>query len=383
MVNQASQRLKRLAPLIMAAWEVRAIKEVEAALAHNTLVLQNSLPEFLIQIANALSTTIDRSRIRIKWDKQESTRIGKKHGKERASNFNYTMDQLIFEYHILRQIIFEVMEEEAPLSSDEREIIICAVEQAVNDAATEFSDTLHDLQEKFTYTLAHDLRNPITAAKLSIELLINKSDPNDGTSKIKSRILNSMERIDLMIHDLLDAGRMRAGKKLEFSLEECDINNILQDCIEESNELYDSRIVLKSPGSVIGCWNENGLRRIVDNLISNALKYSYPQTPIDLELSRNTEGVQISLHNFGLPIPESSMKNLFKQFNRAHNGEGKKGWGLGLTVVKGITEAHDGHVEVESSEELGTTFRIFLPYNNAHKFIPLKNNVDINIYLNV
>lgn len=362
MNNQTSLRLKKLSPLIMSTWEKQAISEVEAALAHNSLVLQNSLPEFINQIADALSTTIDRTHIRIKWDKQESTRIGKKHGSERAANFSYTMDQLIFEYHILRQVICEIMEVEAPLTLDEREIIICAVEQAVNDAATEFSDTLHDLQDKFTHTLVHDLRNPITAAKLSVQLLIGKSELNDASKKISHRILNAMERIDLMIHDLLDAGSIRAGKKLEFQFEECDINEILKTCVEESNELFESRVCLKSKGSVQGLWNSNGIRRVIDNLVTNALKYSFHQTPITIDLSNDDKEVQISVHNFGLPIPEESLKNLFKQFHRSKTGEGKKGWGLGLTVVKGITEAHGGHVEVESSEKNGTIFRVFLPH---------------------
>jgi hypothetical protein len=122
MHNQASERLTKLNDRIMHTWEERALKEVDASVHQHSLALRNSLPEFLDQLATALSTTIDRTTARVKWDKDESTRIGKKHGKERAGMLSYTMDQLIFEYHILRQVICDVMEEEAPLSEIEREV---------------------------------------------------------------------------------------------------------------------------------------------------------------------------------------------------------------------------------------------------------------------
>ncbi len=146
MPNKASDRLKRLNSKIMETWEVRVIKEVNAAVQGNSLALRNSLPEFLNQISDALSTTIDRSQERIKFDRKENTRISKSHGSRRSGTKNYTMDQLILEYHILREVICDVMEEEETLSSIESEVITCAVEQAVNDAATQYSDTLRDSQ---------------------------------------------------------------------------------------------------------------------------------------------------------------------------------------------------------------------------------------------
>lgn len=347
----------------MAIWEKRTICEVEAALANNSLLLQNSLPEFLHQMENALSTKIERTNIRILRDKNESTRLGKKHGSERASNLDYTMDQLIFEYHILRQVICEVLEEETPITAIEREIIICAVEQAVNDAATEFSLTLHNLQQKFTYTLAHDLLTPITSTKMGLQMLIKKLNGEPTLKSTTEKFLVSMNRIELMINDLLDAGRLDSGKKLEMPLEQIDLNYILNDNIEELNSQHKSRITYNSPGPMNGNYNESGIKRVVDNLISNAIKYSDPKTDIKLELKKVKENYHISVHNFGEAITEVNMSNLFKQFHRSNTAEGTKGWGLGLSVVKGITEAHNGHVTVKSNTDEGTTFNVFLPVN--------------------
>jgi hypothetical protein len=100
MFNQTSERLKQNVQRIMQRWEERARNEVAASMAHDSLILQNSLPQYLEQLVDALSTKIERTPARIKTDKLESTRIGKQHGRERAGFADYSMTQLIFEYHI-------------------------------------------------------------------------------------------------------------------------------------------------------------------------------------------------------------------------------------------------------------------------------------------
>jgi len=359
--NQASDRLRRLNDKIMHTWEKRAIQEVFAASAENSLVLHNSLPEFLDQIVSALNTTIDRTALRIKWDRHESRRIGKKHGQERANELNYTMDQLIFEYQILRQVIFEVMEEEEPLSAVEREVIVCAVEQAVNDAATQFSETLRDIQEKFTNMLAHDLRGPITVSKISASLVLRHSSNGAECEKLAKKIIHSMDRLDLMIHDLLDGSRVRAGEKLTLQLKDGDLNTILKQVAEDSNIGHEDRIKFKAGAPAPVACDQEALRRVIYNLLTNALKFSTPESPITVELSRSARRYTISVHNVGPAIAPEDQASLFEQYRRSRNAAGKKGWGLGLTVVQGLTRAHGGTVEVESSPEHGTTFRVHLP----------------------
>src|SRR5689334_12317341 len=116
------------------------------------------------------------------------------------------------------------MEEEAMLTPAEREVIVASIEQAVNDAATQFSETLRDVQEKLTHTLAHDLRSPITAAKTSAQLLLRRPDDVDHCINSATRILNNMDRLNSMIHDLLDASRIRAGQGLPLEFNECDLD---------------------------------------------------------------------------------------------------------------------------------------------------------------
>lgn len=265
MSKQASERLLRLNDRIMKTWEKRAIEEVAAAVGRNSLVLQNSIPEFLKNIAQALDTTTDRTNVRVQRERHKAEATGKKHGQDRAREKNYTMDQLIFEYSILRQVMCEIVEEEALLSPTEREVIVCAVEHAVNDAATEFSEIFSDIQEKLKTTLAHDLRNPLSSAKMAAQLLQKDSGDVSEIPHLARQIVASMDRIDQMIHDLLDGSKLRAGERLSMVHEECDLNVILKQSIGEFELLNPSRIVFQSAGPLVGHWNANGLRRVIDN----------------------------------------------------------------------------------------------------------------------
>jgi signal transduction histidine kinase len=361
MPNETAERLKRNAERIMRCWEELAVKEIAAAGQQETLALRNSLPEYLDQLVDALKTTTDRTEARIKADRFDSERVGRQHGRERAGSVNYTMDQLIREYHFLRRVVCDTLEEEVVLTPVEREVIVASIEQAVNDAATQFSETLRDIQEKLTHTLAHDLRGPITAAKTSAQLILRRPDDADHCMKTASRICNSMDRLDSMIHDLLDASRIRAGQSLPLKFEECDLDLIARQVADEANFEHGNRFVVVSRGPCLGYWSESGLRRVLENLTTNAVKYGAPGTPISIGISQTERSVTLSVHNEGKPIPSSEQATLFQQFRRTRSAENKTGWGLGLTLVQGMTQAHHGKVRVESLDGKGTTFTIELP----------------------
>ncbi len=356
-----STRLTNNISRIMTAWEVRALREVTSAHHQGSLALRNSLPEYLSQMADALSKTIDRTHARNRSDKEESTRIGKKHGSERAASLNYTMDQMILEYHILRQVLFDIMEEEQVLTTIEREVMICSIEQAVNDAATQFSDSLKDFQEHLSHALVHDLRNPLTVAKASAELILRNKETSEYTSDKTKKVIINLDRIDAMITDLLDISRKKAWDNLSLDFQDCDLDLILREIIDGSEMAHGTRFNYESKGMCIGQWNEKSLRRIIENLTTNAVKYGIENSPITFTLSSDRNSATFAIHNHGSPIPTEEQSLLFDKFRRSKAAERKEGWGLGLTVVKEMVVAHNGSVEVSSGPDIGTTFIITLP----------------------
>lgn len=361
MPNKTAERLQKNIDKILITWEERVNREVAAAHHQQTKALRNSLPEYLKQLVDALSNTIDRTAARERSDKIDSTRIGKKHGEDRAGSKNYTINQLITEYHILRQVLCDVLEEEAPLSEVEREVIVCSIEQAVNDAATEYSEILKGVKERISNTLAHDLRNPLTSTKISAELILRKLAPDDSLVPKMKLIINNMNRLDQMIVGLLDANRLEAGQSMAIEVKLCDFEGIIREVIDELSLSYPDCFKLQTKGKCEGYWDESGLRRMVENLLTNAIKYGDVLTTIEISLSQDKNSAELSVHNFGKAIPAEDIPILFEPYRRLKSSKDKKGWGLGLTMVKGMVDAHHGSITVESDETKGTTFKIKLP----------------------
>jgi signal transduction histidine kinase len=361
MANKTAHRLENNINKILSTWEERVNKEIKAAHHQETKALRDSLPQYLKQLADALSNSIDRTSARQRSDKVASTRIGKKHGEDRAGSRNYTIDQLITEYHILRQVLCDVMEEEAPLSDVEREVIVCSIEQAVNDAATEYSDTLKHVQEKISNTLTHDLRSPLTSTKISAELIMRKLEPDNSAIPKLKLIVSNMNRLDQMITSVLDASRLDAGQSMPVNFKFCDFDLILRQVIDELSLSYPDVFKVQSEGKCEGFWDENGLRRIIENLVTNAIKHGEENKPIKITLSQNKEDVELCVHNFGKTISHEEIPRLFEQYRRLKISRDKAGWGLGLSMVKGMVDAHKGSITVESKNMKGTSFIIKFP----------------------
>lgn len=366
MPGNASERLNKNKAKIMDLWVKRTMAEVPAAHHLEDLALRDSLANYLDQLEDALSTTIERTQARQLKDKEDSTRIGRQHGRERAASYNYSLDQVIFEYHILRQTICDVLEAEELLTPVEREVIVCSVEQAVNDAATQFSNSLKEIQEQLTHSLVHDFRTPLAVAKLSTEMILRRPDEKEHILHMAKAASVSLNRLEKMIQDLLDSSRMKAGEFLELKFTKgCDLIHIVKNVAEEMNFIHKNRIIIKSSGACVGTWNEKGLRRIVENLTTNALKYGKADTPVTISIDKISNETILSVHNEGEPIPNKEIAILFQQFRRSKGTEAKSGWGIGLTIVKGMTEAHHGKIEVISNKEDGTTFKIILPEDSS------------------
>ena len=371
----SSNRLKDKKEKILVLWAERSLKEIPSAGTAVTLALRDSLPLYLDHLSDALATNRKMDFASVATHKQESTRIGRLHGADRASNRSYVLTEVIFEYHILREVIFQVLETDGPLAQAQRDIILDSIEQAVNDAAVEFSEAHADIQQKFINTLTHDLKTPITGAKMNIDLILRQPDGSGGPSGYAKRAIVSLSRLEAMIHDLLDASRVRAGEHLQLQFIQCDLEKMAREIVDEMTVIHGDRFVLDSNGALLGNWGYDGLRRAIENLLGNAVKYGSPDAPITLSLRRANTAVLVTVHNEGPHISKGDVALLFQQYRRSKSAqEGTQtGWGLGLTLVKGVVEAHKGKVRVESGEEKGTSFILEIPFGEAPMIDGLRN----------
>ncbi len=226
-------------------------------------------------------------------------------------------------------------------------------------------DEERELRARFVAVLAHDLRGPLNVAKMGSALLLHQPEMLDQRRELASKIDVNIDRAEKMIHDLLDASRIRAKEPIPLRLDECDLADMARLVIEELTTIYGDRFVLKEDSSVCGVWDAEELRRALWNLIINAVKYGDREKPITISVQRSGTGAQLSVHNYGSVIGPDEQAHLFDPFARAREVRtrttGHSGWGLGLTLVRGAAEAHGGKVTIESSVESGTTFTIHLP----------------------
>ena len=224
-----------------------------------------------------------------------------------------------------------------------------------------------DLRERFVTALTHDLRSPLTAAKLNAQILRKKMGDSLAVQKLATNIITSIDRGENMIRDRLDANSLKAGEKIPIVAVVCRLDAVAMATALELNALTSRSVVVENQyGPIQGYWDGDGLRRVIENLISNAVKYGARDAPITIRFLKLSEAVELSIHNVGNPIPAEDQSALFESYHRSPSAKksGQKGWGIGLTVVKGITDAHGGHVRVESSTGGGTTFTVQIPMDS-------------------
>lgn len=357
MEKSTAQRLRENHEEILSRWQKRAYQEVKATTGQTSLVLQNGISSFLKEIENALINQSRLSTARLKV----SCSFGSAHGIGRAATVNYSIDQVIYEYHILREVLFEVLEVSAPLEKVERDIIITMIEGAVNLSATNFSDALRNVREQLVSLMAHDLKTPVTSVLLGAEMILKRTSDVEFCKRTAINIITGMHRLERMITDLLDASRIGAGERIEVKLGVFDLRLLVSEVVANCNLVYGNRFILPAGGPIEGRWDFEGVRRVLENLTNNAAKYSYPRTPITITVKEIQDRVRISIHNESDPISAEQQKIIFQQHRRLRNTKDQQGWGLGLLLARGIVEAHGGQITLKSNREEGTTFTVELP----------------------
>jgi signal transduction histidine kinase len=222
-------------------------------------------------------------------------------------------------------------------------------------------------QNQILSTATHDLRGPISAIILFTELLQEEGfgPLNSNQRELISNIHASGELALKLIDDLLDASASQQGRRL--SLQEVDIISVAQECISIQRAAATQKnvhITLRHDDHLPEVRADRlRILRVINELLSNAIRLSGPMQMIDLGLRARGRFLEISVQDEGPGIPRESLKTLFMPFPKeAQNRRaGEHGIGLGLAIVKGIVSAHKGRIRVRSRVGSGSTFVVCLP----------------------
>lgn len=229
-------------------------------------------------------------------------------------------------------------------------------------------EDLNRQKNEFCGMAAHDLRNPITVIQNSSSIILKYLGENltDKQKEFLKKINDSSQFTIKLLSDLLDISKIESGR-LELEITQNDYIDFLKNNIELNNFFANEKDIsinlgLRDEIPLID-FDRNKIEQVLNNLISNAIKYSYPNTEINIEVEREGDFLLTKVIDQGQGIPEDEQPNIFKAFQKASTKPtaGEKSTGLGLAIAKKIVEGHKGEIWVKSEVGKGSTFYFKLP----------------------
>jgi signal transduction histidine kinase len=233
--------------------------------------------------------------------------------------------------------------------------------QSFNEMADRVEDTVSVLR-RFVGDAAHELHTPLTALNANLELAAQETDETRRRAFVQ-RAREQVRRMVTLSSDLLDLSRFESNRMVD---ERSGVN--LSAIVREMGEVYASRAEQKGisfshelPNADVRVQAHEGqLRRVVANLLDNAIKFTPEDGSVAVGLTTREQQVELWVRDTGIGIPQEDLPLLFNRFHRGRNTAAYAGSGLGLAITRTIVEAHQGAVTVESGTH-GTRFAVQLP----------------------
>ncbi|NEQ23447.1 MAG: GHKL domain-containing protein, partial [Microcoleus sp. SIO2G3] len=216
--------------------------------------------------------------------------------------------------------------------------------------------------EQFAYVASHDLREPLRKIKSYTDLLVKRyqGQLDEKADKYIAYITNGAERMQALITDLLTYSRVGKGELLK---EPIDLHHVLDETLSDlSRAIQESKAVITATSLPTVNANPRQMGQLLQNLISNAIKYRGTQAPeIQIKAVQQDQYWTISVQDNGIGIDPQFAERIFAIFQRLHAKDEYDGTGIGLAICKKIIERHDGQIWIESKLGNGTTFFFTLP----------------------
>lgn len=229
--------------------------------------------------------------------------------------------------------------------------------------------SIESIQSDFVSLSSHQLRTPLSAIKWYAEMLLSQKQGrlNDKQLLYLQQISRSNERAINLVNDLLDVSRIQEGK-IHLELRPTKIEGVVEETLDNFQNLIKNKNItinfeiVNGPLPLITTDREK-LKRIVSNVVSNAIHYSPQGGRVRVTVEKNTDHVMLKVADSGAGIPEADQPKIFSKFFRSQNviKLAPDGTGLGLFITKSLLDAMGGQIAFQSREGQGTTFFLKLP----------------------
>lgn len=219
---------------------------------------------------------------------------------------------------------------------------------------------LQQQQQNFMMAVTHELKTPISVARLNLETLQKYNLDPDKQKKLIRTTLDETARLNFLTNNILIASQLE-GRNYKSSKEELDLSTLLKDCLQDFRNRFPDRIFkedIEADADVRG--DALLLQMLINNLLENAVKYSGKETPVSAILKKYKSGIELQIKDEGPGIEDAEKKKIFSKFYRIGNEGTRKaqGTGLGLYLCSKIAHDHNADISVTNNKPCGSNFII-------------------------
>jgi signal transduction histidine kinase len=333
-------------------WETMVRAQIKGAAELLGPALMDNLPGLYDNLAEAINPGQPRATA------TQHTTAAMSHGSERARLTCFGPDEVLREYQLFRDAIRDVAQARGiRWPADVWAAISRSIEIAACESLREFAATHEALRRRVAAALSHDMRAPLAVISCGAQLIARSNDI-EVAKRSADKISRHAARLESMMGELLDALTVLREELPPLALTRFDIRELAGDVARQFGEHGGGPFTVVGE-SITGEWCAPALRRALENLVSNAVKYGAADE-IRIDIASDRGRLSLSVHNSGPAIPAERRERIFGYLFR-YGGPGTVGWGIGLPFVRDVAEAHGGSVSVDSSEATGTTFTIDIP----------------------
>ena len=358
---------------ILAEWETFA-RSLPGGGTMDVVALRAHAKEMLLVIAADLerpqSDRVQEEKARGERDAIDAwdTTAAQEHGTGRAGS-GFTVGHMVAEFRALRASVTRLWlaEDGDAARTDLPDLIRFneAIDQAIAESVSRFSQAVARTQERYLAILSHDLRTPLGAIMTATRFMLDAGGLEEPNRTLVTRASSSARRMNQMVLDLVEFTRTRLDDAIPVVRSEVDGRRLVHDVVLEIAASYpDSAVRVQTSGDLAGAWDADRLTQALTNLVGNAVQHGAAGRPIRV-FARGVPGeVTFSVQNEGPPIPADRQAAIFHEGQRVGGRDAasdRRHQGLGLYIVDRIVAAHGGSVTVRSSQTEGTTFTIRLP----------------------
>jgi len=288
------------------------------------------------------------------------------HGLQRL-DAGLDINQVVAEFRVLRAVVIRLYQSHEAIHDarlDEFVRFNEAIDQSIAETLAAYTQQLDKLRNTLLAVLAHDLRGPLQAIVMTGDVMSLLELEHPRMRVLASRVKRAGARMNELIDDFLTFLTPTIGGEIPIEREDLDMADVCRDIVAEVNAtLHTEQVHLQSAGNTRGRWDRARVQQILSNLLRNAVEHGAKHRCVTVMMNGDARGVNISVHNFGEPIPAHALNAIFKPLVQLSQSPASKRdhLGLGLFIAKELVERHGGRIGVSSSAEGGTTFHFFLP----------------------